>query len=135
MIRFTLKCDREHIFDSWFQSGAAYHALQLAGHVSCAQCGSAVVEKTLMSPAVSDAAARPLAPSDVESDVAKLQREVEAKSDYVGLQFAAQARAMHDGDTPHRAIYGEATGSEARALIEDGVPVAPLPFVPRRKVN
>ena len=64
-----------------------------------------------------------------------MRRQVEDNSEYVGLNFATEARAIHDGDKPNRAIYGEARADEARKLIEDGVPVAPLPFMPRRKTN
>lgn len=76
------------------------------------------------------------APSnDAETALAALKKQVEDNSDYVGLNFAAQARDMHDGVVPERAIYGEAKPEEARKLIEDGVPVTPLPFVPGRKSN
>ncbi|HSF62903.1 MAG TPA: DUF1178 family protein, partial [Paracoccaceae bacterium] len=64
-----------------------------------------------------------------------LRREVEANSEYVGVEFATEARRIHAGTAPERAIYGEARPEEARKLIEDGVPVAPLPFLPARKVN
>ena len=142
MIRYALKCSADHSFDSWFQSAAAYEALISAGRVTCPICGSTKVEKGLMAPAVrlSDAPAaadRPLdAPgTDVEAALAALRRQIEANSDYVGLNFAAEARRIHAGDAPERSIYGEARADEARALIEDGVPVAPLPFVPGRKTN
>lgn len=73
--------------------------------------------------------------SDLEKALAQLRREVEANSEYVGLNFAHEARAIHDGDAPARPIYGEARARDARKLIEDGVPVAPLPFIPVRKTN
>jgi hypothetical protein len=73
--------------------------------------------------------------SEAEATLAKLRREVEEKSDYVGMGFAAEARKMHEGETPHRSIYGEARTDEAKKLIEDGIPVAPLPFMPTRKTN
>ena len=136
MIRYRLKCDKGHEFDSWFASSAAYDTLRGAGHVACAICGSTQVEKALMAPSVSsDEKAEenaPLAaPSPQDALAEKLaawRRHVEANSDYVGLEFAREARAMHDGEAPERAIWGEAKLDEAKALIEDGVPVAPLPF-------
>ncbi len=73
--------------------------------------------------------------TDAEAALAALRREVEENADYVGLNFVAEARAMHEGDLPSRSIYGEARIDEARKLLEDGVPVAPLPFRPIRKVN
>lgn len=73
--------------------------------------------------------------SAAEAALRALRRQIEANSEYVGMNFAAEARAMHDGSSPERAIYGEARPEEARKLIEDGVPVAPLPFLPGRKSN
>ena len=64
-----------------------------------------------------------------------MRRQVEANSEYVGVNFVTEARAIHDGEAPERAIYGEARPEEARKLMEDGIPVAPLPFLPRRKAN
>ncbi len=149
MIRYTLKCAQTHQFESWFPSATAYDA-QRAGHlVQCPVCGSAEVEKTLMAPSVrparnaaasapADAPSRPLRspPADArEQALAELRRKVEENSDYVGMNFVTEARRIHNGDAPERAIYGEAKPDEARQLIEDGVPVAPLPFLPTRKAH
>lgn len=148
MIQYTLKCADGHRFDSWFQSAEAYDKLAAAGMVSCAVCGSAGVEKAIMTPRVrpARAASQPTPdPSeqgslsqpanDAEKAMTELRRKIEENSDYVGKDFAREARAIHEGDTPERAIYGEANPEEARALIEEGVPVAPLPFIPNRKTN
>lgn len=140
MIRFNLKCDKDHGFDSWFPSGGAFEALKAQGHVTCPVCGSGAVEKALMAPAVvaprgeeRPALATPATP--VEEALAALKRQIEENSEYVGMNFAAEARRIHAGDAPERAIHGEARAEEAKKLIEDGVPVAPLPFLPARKVN
>jgi len=147
MIRFSLRCAKAHDFESWFASGAAYHTLRNSGHVTCPVCGDAGVEKALMAPAVSVAASHPApavadraaspAPPDaaLAAKLQALRKHVEANSDYVGLKFAAEARAMHLGDAPERPIHGEAKIADARALIEEGVPVAPLPFLPRNRTN
>ena len=143
MIRYALKCPADHGFESWFQSSAAYEALRASGHVACPICGSVRIEKALMAPAVApadtrEAAVRPdlSSPANpMEEAFAALRRQVEENSEYVGMGFAAEARAIHSGDAEARAIYGEAKPEEARALIEDGVPVAPLPFMPPRRTN
>ena len=106
--------------------------------MACAVCGGTEVEKALMAPSVAvKEEARPLAQprSEVEEALAAMRREIEAKSEYVGMNFATEARRIHAGDAPERAIYGEAKLDEARKLLEDGVPVAPLPFLPARKTN
>ncbi|MFN3646139.1 MAG: DUF1178 family protein [Gemmobacter sp.] len=137
MIRYNLTCDQGHAFDSWFASAAAYDRLAAAGHVACPECGSSKVAKALMAPSVVARPDRSLtAPRDPrEAALAELRARIEAESDYVGLSFAAEARAMHEGRAPERAIHGEAKLEDARRLIEDGVPVAPLPFLPARKAN
>jgi hypothetical protein len=157
MIRYALKCHAGHSFDSWFASADAYDKLAAGGMISCAECGSTRVEKTLMAPAVRhksagsspQAAAGETVPApssdprgadmsregEMQRAVARLRKEVEENSAYVGSNFAKEARDMHEGTAPTRAIYGEARPEEAKKLIEDGVPVLPLPFIPKRKTN
>ena len=141
MIRYDLKCPKGHEFDGWYQSADAFDRLSKAGHVTCTICGAADVEKRIMAPAVRPARMAGEKPklkepkNDVEAAFAELRAQIEANSDYVGLNFAAEARAMHEGKIDERSIYGEAKPDEARALLEDGIPVAPLPFLPKRQAN
>ncbi|HHI81754.1 MAG TPA: DUF1178 family protein [Rhizobiales bacterium] len=149
MIQYALKCAEGHTFDSWFQSAAAFEKLISTGMLTCAVCGGTQVQKAVMMPQIRPArkAAEPGPPATpasaslrepvgpAERELAELRRKIEQNSDYVGKDFASEARAMHDGDVPLRSIYGEARADEAKKLIEDGVPVAPLPFIPARKTN
>ncbi len=134
MIRFHLKCDQDHEFESWFQSGDAFDKLITAGMVTCTACGSTQVSKTIMAPAVSTSS-QITVPKPTEAALAAMREKIEANSDYVGKGFAKEARDMHDGVVPERAIYGEANLAEAKKLVDDGIPVVPLPFVPRKKTN
>ncbi len=146
MIRYALRCDQGHDFDGWFRSSDGYAAERAAGRVGCAICGSTLVEKALMAPSVGESRPEP-APTpaakrdlcrprnEIENAIGKLRDHVEANSDYVGMSFAAEARAMHEGRSPERAIHGEARIEDAKKLLADGVPVAPLPFRPRQKAN
>lgn len=149
MIRYSLTCDKDHSFDSWFKSASAFDALQKAGMLSCAVCGSAEVRKSVMTPRIGksvDVAPqqlpapqpdRPLSgpASPAEQAVKELRDHIEANSEDVGKDFATEARKIHHGEAPARSIRGEAKLPEAKALIEEGVPVAPLPFLPQRKTN
>lgn len=144
MIQYTLKCANDHRFDSWFQSGSAFDKLHLAGMVTCSICGSDDVSKAMMAPRVSTADAPQTPPakpklsepaSPAEQALSDLRKYVEKNSDYVGKDFATEARAIHSGDAPQRPIWGETRGDEAKKLIEDGAPIAPLPFTPTRKSN
>lgn len=147
MIQYALKCTDGHKFDSWFQSASAFDKLKSAGMVTCSVCGSANVEKAIMTPRVQSTRASVTpqpepekgalsAPANpAEKALTEIRRKIEENSDYVGTKFASEARAMHDGDAPERSIYGEAGVDEARALLDDGIAVAPLPFMPSRKTN
>ncbi|EEX08137.1 conserved hypothetical protein [Ruegeria lacuscaerulensis ITI-1157] len=148
MIQYALKCSNGHGFDSWFQSADAYEKLAKAGMVSCAECGCTSVEKAIMTPRVrtgrkaaaqlpqsapGSSAAAPQV--EIERVLKELRAKIEANSDYVGRDFTREARKIHLGEAPERPIYGEAKLEDAKALIDDGVPVVPLPFVPSRKTN
>ena len=151
MISYTLKCENDHRFDSWFQSAVAFDKLLAVGMVTCPTCESSRVEKAIMAPRVRTAreaastAANTSAQSvdaplstpasDEERAIAELKSKVEANSEYVGMEFATQARAIHAGDAAQRPIYGKAAPEEALKLLQEGVPVAPLPFTPKRKTN
>jgi hypothetical protein len=136
MIRYALRCAEGHDFESWFAGAGAFDALASKGLLSCAVCGSPQVEKALMAPkVVSRGESAPAAPRpDLEARIRALREKVEAEATYVGPRFAAEARALHEAGE-EKAIYGEARPAEARALIEDGIPIAPLPFLPKAKAN
>lgn len=147
MIKYVLKCDNGHAFESWFGSASAYDSLKSAGHVSCAQCGSGAVKKAIMAPSVSTGETKEMDAQPSDADVpnrlspeaaqalATMRKNVEENATYVGGNFAREARAQFLGDEPDRPIWGEANPEQAKSLMEDGVPVAPLPFIPTRKAN
>lgn len=148
MIRYSLKCGTGHGFESWFQNADAFSALKASGQISCPVCGNGVIEKDLMAPSVRPArkaeasgTAAPERPdlsaptSELEQAIATLRRHITENSEYVGMNFASEARRIHSGEVPERAIHGEARPDEARRMIEEGLPVAPLPFLPARKMN
>jgi len=138
MIRYTLRCDREHEFEAWFASSAAYDAAAAAGENICVVCGSTKVEKAIMAPAVAGSRAgesMTLAAVDPRQKafltaVREFRQKVTENADYVGNRFAEEARKIHYQETPSRSIYGEATPDDARSLAEEGVSFHPLPPLP-----
>jgi hypothetical protein len=152
MIRYHLRCERGHAFESWFQSSSVYEAQEKRRLVNCPVCGSAKVERAIMAPQIVSkrgreaAAAAPAASTEVTAPASTplmmaQERELRAKlkelrdhivknADNVGERFPNEARKMHYGDIEHRPIYGEASPDEARSLIEEGVEVSPLPVLP-----
>lgn len=136
MIRYTLKCANGHRFDAWYRDSGAFDALSAAGQLACSVCGDTDVTKAVMAPAIGGSAEEaPLStPSNpLEAKLKGIREKLEREADYVGPAFASEARRIHDGDREARPIWGEASLSDAKKLVDDGVPVAPLPLIgPRR---
>ncbi len=134
MIRYQLVCNKNHDFEGWFRDSAAYDTQAKKGLLVCPTCNSKRVTKAPMAPAVSkkgelaEAAAKAKA---VREWVTNVRQHVEKNAEYVGERFPDEARAIHYGDAKERQIYGEASLEDARELVDEGVPVAPLPSLPR----
>jgi hypothetical protein len=142
VIVFDLRCTGGHVFEAWFASSVAYEDQRAAAQLACPMCGSSEVGKALMAPAVPTKGNRGPTPSPAAmkaalATLAHQQATALAKSQWVGGDFASRARSMHLGEEPDAAIHGQATIAEAKALVEDGVPIAPLPLpvVPPKSVN
>jgi hypothetical protein len=140
MIRYALICEHEHEFEGWFGSSGDYDDQQARGLLECPVCASKAVRKQIMAPAVAGAKrtvqdeSGPSRAMMLEA-MGKLRRHVEDNFDNVGDSFAKEARAIHEGKAEARGIYGQATPTEVKALVEDGVPVAPLPPEPPKKTE
>src|SRR5436190_1281013 len=151
MIRYALRCDKEHEFEAWFRSSADYDRAVAAGEAGCPICGRARVEKMPMAPAVARSDGKPAVKDDkpVEKSetvslvtapdprqqallqaMRELRRQVTEHADYVGDRFAEEARKIHYKETEARGIYGEATTDEAKKLVDEGIEFQPLPTLP-----
>jgi hypothetical protein len=133
MIKYALACDHEHEFEGWFGSSSEFDEQQGRGLVRCPVCNTASVRKQIMAPAVAGTKRTPRETPDPKPQammmeaMGRLRRHVEENFDDVGDAFAREARAIHEGKAEDRGIYGQASPKEVRDLVEDGVPVAPLP--------
>ncbi|EJM99214.1 DUF1178 family protein [Phyllobacterium sp. YR531] len=133
MIRFSLHCDKEHEFEGWFRSNDDFDSQVGKGLVTCPSCGSHKVGKALMAPSVSTGRQKEkiaIAMSQMAREMKEMVKKVRDNADYVGTEFAEQARKIHFGEAEARGIYGEATHEDVEALLEDGVDVMPLPIFP-----
>lgn len=131
MIAYTLRCHRGHEFDGWFKSSSAFDEQSERGQVSCPTCNSIRIEKAVMAPAISGTkkSVRSKAgdAKQMRQFATGLRKYIQEHAEYVGPNFAEEARKIHYGETPDRQIYGEATHKEAQELIDEGVDVAALP--------
>jgi len=140
MIRYALVCEHAHEFEGWFGASGDFDDQQGRGLVECPVCASKAVRKQIMAPAVSGTkkkgsdAPAPAHEMMMEA-MGRIRRHVEENFDDVGDTFAREARAIHEGRSEDRGIYGQATSAEVRDLVEDGVPIAPMPPEPPKKTE
>ena len=161
MIVFTLKCRKDHRFEGWFRNGDAYEAQAKAGEIACPQCGDTEIGKAPMAPAIVSGAsasrqqqqaeqeersappapAIPAAPVDpvqaeraamLRTMLTELRTQIEKTADYVGPEFAEEARAIHYGEKEARPIYGESSDEQAKELADEGIEFARIPWLPRQ---
>jgi hypothetical protein len=132
VIVFDLKCANGHVFEAWFASGAAFETQAAAGQVHCPLCDDTRVVKAAMAPNVAvKGNSRSMRPAEMKAAMRALataQAKALEGSQWVGSAFSDRARAMHAGEEAHATIHGQASLAEAKALVDDGVPVAALPF-------
>lgn len=145
---FDLQCEHGHVFEGWFGSHADYDSQHERGLISCPLCGNTTIVRKLSAPRLNvsglrasssaprDAQAEnaapatpasPAMPADVQAELIKQFRNMVRQTENVGDQFADEARRIHHGDAPERAIRGIATPRERQSLAEEGIAVAPIP--------
>lgn len=143
MILFDLRCQAGHVFEAWFRDGATFESQKASGEIACPICGETKVAKAPMAPHVAKSGGESQRLSGEETKLAgelvkeleRLCRHIEDNADYVGDKFPDEARRIQQGDAERRDIYGEASESETRALIEEGVEVHRIPWIRRRRLS
>lgn len=159
MIHYQLRCIAAHEFDAWFRDSATFEAQAATGLLECPRCGESQITRALMAPSLPrgrSAESNPAKPAPLSTGTAagptkdlalgerverlpdylratlqRMRGEVERRCDYVGANFADEARKINEGESRPRGIYGEATRQEAEALAEDGIEVSRIPWLPR----
>ncbi len=147
MILYDLKCRKDHVFETWFRDSASYDEQVEAGAIACPTCGSRKVEKALMAPRLSKggrgkerveagmpttAVKETAETAEVMGQLRELRRKVEENCDYVGGEFAEEARKIHYGEQDPRNIYGETSDEQAEELHDEGVTFSRIPWAPRQ---
>lgn len=135
MIRYDLICEQGHDFEGWFPNSAGFDQQRSENLLACPECGSSDVRKSLMAPAIGGGpkkeSKRAAALSKMRAKMVELRSHVENNFDYVGDEFPEEARKIHFGEVDSRAIYGEASLTDIKSLVDDGVDILPLPADPK----
>ncbi len=142
MIKYSLECDKDHLFEAWFGSSEDFDKQRKRGLIQCPSCGSNKVSKSLMAPRVTGTKKdkresvpmaqmpAPQLPAEMVEQLRKIKKHVEENAENVGDKFPEEARKIHYGESEARGIYGEANREEVESLLDEGVAIAPLPPVP-----
>ncbi len=139
MIKYSVRCGKDHVFEAWFKDSATFDVQSKGGDIACPACGNTRVVKAPMAPQIgksqssgisAETRAREVAERILEAAI-QMRKEVEENCEYVGDQFADEARKIHYGETDERGIYGEASEEETRELDDEGIPVIKLPNIRR----
>ncbi|MGH6873520.1 MAG: DUF1178 family protein [Aestuariivirgaceae bacterium] len=145
MIHYDLICKHGHIFDGWFSNSSAYEEQRKGSAIACPVCSTGEIDKQLMAPGIgrkSNQTSETRTPMVAATDprvkklmqkMRELRQYVESTADYVGDRFAQEARRIHYNEAEERGIYGETTTEDARALLEEGIDVHPLPILPEEQ--
>ena len=140
MIKYALACGQGHPFEGWFSASNDFDDQKARDLIECPVCGNRDVVKQIMAPSIAGTKAKasaieapPQMRAMMMEAMGRVRAHVEENFDYMGDRFASEARAIHEGRSEERGIYGEATPKEVRELAQDGLPVAPLPPAPLKK--
>ena len=136
MIKYNLKCkDCKNQFDSWFASSREYEKLKKLKHLSCDNCNSLNVEKTLMAPSVLNSKNQNTIELkdnkyfEIKKKIKEYQKFIKKNLDYVGDNFVNEARSLHyDEKKKSKGIYGKASPEEIIELKEEGIETEVVPW-------
>ena len=130
MIQYTLKCDKGHSFESWFQSSSAFEKLKASKMIVCSICGTSKIEKAIMAPRVNKNTKISVKKKKhpAEQAIAEIKKHVEENSHYVGKDFAKEARKASKGER-NEEFYGTANKKEVKELIDEGIDLFAVPKV------
>jgi hypothetical protein len=149
MILYQLQCEQEHQFEAWFKDSQAFDKQAKRKLLNCPTCGSEKVSKALMAPRISKSNNKKLQGDlskgsshadrkketsealELRQKLKKLQKNIEEKCDYVGNNFAEEARKIHYGEVDPHGIYGETTSEDAKELVDEGIEFSSMPWTPK----
>ena len=139
MIKYLLKCNKKHEFESWFSESKEYEKLKKKNLIECIFCKSKNVNKSIMSPnvVVKDKTAENKSDGKefnrIKKDLIKIKKFVEKNFKFVGDKFPKEAREIYYDNKQNKNIYGTATLEERKELEEEGIDLVSIPWADNKK--
>ena len=136
MIKYILKCNKDHEFESWFSDSEEFEKLNEKKLLECIYCSSKIISKSIMSPMVSNSANKVEMTEMIDKDfkkeknkLIKLRKYIEKNFDYVGKDFSKKVREIYYDKKNKKAIYGTTTLEEREELADEGIDLLSIPWV------
>ena len=137
MIKYNLKCENKHEFESWFSDSNEYEKLKKKMLLECIYCSSSKISKSIMSPmvSISKSSNKKIKSNldnkfvDEKKRLVKIRRFIEKNFDYVGENFSEKVREIYYNKKTKKAIYGTTTEKERRELLDEGIDLITIPWV------
>ncbi len=136
MIKYNLKCNRDHEFESWFSSSEEFEKLNKKKLLECIYCSSKKIEKSIMSPMISYSKSKDEKNKILQknfnkekNDLLKLRKYIENNFEYVGKDFYKKVKEVYYDKKNKKAIYGTTTSEEREDLAEEGIDLLSIPWV------
>ena len=136
MIKYNLKCQNDHEFESWFSNSKEYDKLTKKGMLECIYCSSKEISKSIMAPTILNSKKEDKKIEinnqnfkDEKNKLLNLRKYIEKNFDYVGKDFSKKVREVYYDKKSKRAIYGSTTSKEREELAEEGIDLLTIPWV------
>ena len=136
MIKYNLICEREHEFESWFSNSHEFEKLKKKQLLECIYCSSKNIEKSIMSPMISNSSNLDMLQNKFEKDLLKekkhlqnIRRYIEKNYEFVGKNFSKKVREIFYDKNSKKAIYGTTTLKEREELAEEGIDLLSIPWI------
>ncbi len=136
MIKYILKCSKDHEFESWFSNSEEFEKLNKKKLLECIYCSSKEISKSIMSPMISNSEKKDRNIELIEKDIKdeknkllKLRKYIENNFDFVGKDFSKKVREVYYDKKNNKAIYGTTTPEEREELAEEGIDLLSIPWV------
>ena len=136
MIKYNLKCNNDHEFESWFSNSKEYEKLNKKGLLECIFCPSKKINKSIMAPTILNSKEKDNEIKiinkdfkDEKNNLINLRKYIEKNFDYVGKDFSKKVREVYYDKKSKKAIYGTTTPQEREELADEGIDLLTIPWV------
>ena len=137
MIKYNLKCNNNHEFESWFSESKEFERLKTKKLLECIYCNSKIIDKSIMAPMISVSKNDSINKSEINNNILqkernkliKLRNFIEKNFEYVGKDFSKKVREIYYDKENKKTIYGITSPEERKEIKEEGIDLLSIPWL------